>query len=264
MWKPLVVAALLVWPHQEPPSGAEASPAPRPTKAWVGRYAEFEDFIRTSPIERLEDIPVGVLKPKRGFFTSGGLAASVIVKSVRRGRVQGYWESYQSEIAAYELDKLLGLEMVPVTVEKRVQGELVSAQLWVEGCTSLKKLKDVPNPDVSGWNRQVYRQRVFDNLIANIDRNEGNLLVARDPNWTLILVDHSRAFTSEMKMPFPMTRIDRPLFARLRLLDEKALRLHVGRLVLDGGRSLLKRRDAIVAHFEKLAAEKGESEVFIP
>ena len=37
--------------------------------------------------------------------------------------LHGYWESYKSEIAAYELDKLLGLDMIPPTVERRVQGE---------------------------------------------------------------------------------------------------------------------------------------------
>lgn len=264
MWKPLAVAALLACPLEESPATVTSLATTQTAKVWVGRYADFEDFIRTSPIERMEDVPVGVTKPKRGFFASGGLAASVILKPIKPGRLQGYWESYKSEIAAYELDKLLGLEMVPVTVEKRVQGQLGSAQLWVENCAWLKKLKDEPNPDILGWNRQVYRQRVFDNLIANVDRNEGNLLVARDPNWNLILVDHSRAFTSDTKLPFPMTRIDRPLFERLSALDERTLRSRIGQLILDGGRSLLKRRDAIVAHFERLAADKGNPAVFIP
>ena len=58
------------------------------------------------------------------------------------------------------------------------------------------------------------RQRVFDCLTANIDRNSGNLLV--DPAWNLVLIDHSRAFATD-RMPFEkeLTRIDRSLFDRL-------------------------------------------------
>lgn len=247
-------------PAQSPTTGAPSQPA----KFWLARAADYEEFIRTAPVGRVEEIPVGVTKPRRAFFEPGALVGSVIVKNLRPGRALGYWESYQSEIAAYELDKLLDLGMVPVTVEKRVEGQLMSAQLWVEHCVWLKTLKGRQSPDIDGWNRQVHRQRVFDNLIANIDRNEGNLLVLRSPEWNLVLVDHSRAFTSTLKMPFRMTRIDRPLFDRLKALDEATLSARVGPRLVDGVRALLKRRDLIVAHFDKLAAEKGEAAVFIP
>ena len=34
--------------------------------------------------------------------------------------------------------------------------------------------------------------RLFDQLIANIDRNLGNLLIGND--WTIWAIDHTRAF----------------------------------------------------------------------
>jgi len=72
------------------------------------------------------------------------------------------------------------------------------------------------------WAKQVCRQRTFDNLISNIDRNAGNLLV--DGEWNLILIDHTRAFASD-RLPFEkeMTRIDREFFARLKALDEASV-----------------------------------------
>ena len=35
---------------------------------WVGREAEFEAYLRTAEFTRMEDVPVGVTKPRRGFF----------------------------------------------------------------------------------------------------------------------------------------------------------------------------------------------------
>ena len=38
----------------------------------------------------------------------------------------------RAQIAAYELDKLLKMDMVPPTVERQVQGITGAATLWVE------------------------------------------------------------------------------------------------------------------------------------
>jgi hypothetical protein len=109
----------------------------------------------------------------------------------------------------------------------------------------------------------VCRQRVFDNLIANIDDNAGNILV--DSEWNLVLIDHSRAFAAD-RMPFEkeMTRIDRQLFERLKALDEASVMKRIRPWVLSDSqvRSILKRRDKIVAHYEQAARDRGEAAVF--
>jgi hypothetical protein len=242
--------------------------APVDAKIWLRRHGEFEEFLRTAPIRNVKQISIGVTKPRRAHFEPGGLAQGAVIKNLKPGRAGGYWESYRSEIAAYELDKLLGLEMVPPYVERRINGDLMAIGLWVEPTEWLKtrRSRGERSPDVLGWNRQVYRQRVFDNLIANLDRNEGNLLV--DPAWNLILIDHTRAFTSTMKMPFDkeMTRIDRPFFERLKGLQPEVLEMHLARWLPDRAsfRSLLARRTRIVAYFEKLIAAQGEAAVLLP
>jgi hypothetical protein len=48
----------------------------------------------------------------------------------------------------------------------------------------------------------------------------------------------------------------------LRALDKPTLDAIIGKLVLDGSRSLLRRRDAIVAHFDRLVKARGEEAVF--
>jgi hypothetical protein len=186
----------------------------------------------------------------------------VVFKRLPPGRRDGYFESYKSEIAAYRLDQLLGLGMVPPTVERKYERELGSAQLWVENCKLLKQIDPNASKDIAAWNRQVYRQRVWDNLTGNIDRNAGNLLV--DSAFNLILIDHSRAFGNTLQMPFPMTRIDREFFERLKALTQEDLKTNLSGLLFDGPGALLKRRDYIVKHFEQLIAKEGEAAVLIP
>ncbi len=265
-----LLAALLALPLQ-----ASQSPAPvvqasatasvatsHGSKIWIGREAEFEKFISTAPFERVEKVPVGVTRPMHAFFPAGGLAAGVAFKPLPPGRQSGYYESYKSEIAAYILDKMLGLGMVPPTVERKYKGEEGSAQLWVENCQLLKAVDTSKAPNPAAWNRQVYRQRVWDNLIGNIDRNQGNLLI--DDQWNLVLIDHSRAFTSTPRLPFQMTRIDREFYARLQSLTRDEVQQQLGDLLPDGPGPLLNRRNMIVKHFKKLIEKQGEAAVLVP
>ncbi len=267
----LLISGVLVLSAQvlaQPPATAptrEAVPAVpiavEGSKVWIGREPEFEDFLKQAPVARVDNVPVGVTKPRRAFVPEGGPAASFVFKALMPSRKTGYWESYKSEIAAYELDKVLGLGMVPPTVERKVSGETGSAQLWVEHCTLLRDRDTAKAPDIAAWNRQVYRQRVWDNLTANIDRNQGNLLM--DQAWNLILIDHSRAFTSSMKMPFPMNKIDKDFYTKLKALDEVTVKTRLGQWLFDGPKPLLKRRDKIVEHFDKMIARYGEAAVFV-
>jgi hypothetical protein len=116
-------------------------------------------------------------------------------------------------------------------------------------------------PSIDAWNRQVYRHRVWDNLIANIDRNAGNLLVdeAVEPDSHRPLA----RLHATTQMPFPMTRIDREFYERLKALTEADLK-PMGKWLADGPRPLLRRRDAIVKHFEKLIAGSSEAAVLVP
>lgn len=240
----------------------EAPGAAAGAKVWIGRYEEFEEFLKTWPIVRVVPVGEGVTNPNQAFFRAGGIASRAVVKPLRPGRPQGFWESYKSEIAAYEMDRLLGLDMVPVTVERSVKDRKASVQLWIEGCRHLSEIETQDPPNPQEWNRQVCRHRVFDALIANIDRNAGNILV--DDEWNIILIDHSRAFAAD-EMPFEdeITRLDRELFEALKTLDETVVTERLKPLLFGSSiKQLLRRRDELVEKLERLAAEKGEATVF--
>jgi len=250
-------------------SGLAALQAPEQAasaKVWLGRAAEYEDFLRNAPVARMEDIPVGVTKPVRCYFAPGSLVESMAFKSIKPGRQTGFWESYKSEMAAYELDKLLDLQMIPPTVEKRVKNDLGAAIMWVAPVRSFKQMGGPPTPPpehADSWNRQLAKAKMFDNLINNKDPNLGNWLV--DPAWDLILIDHTRAFAPGKDMVHKMNRIDKGLWERMLALEPTSLKTALDPY-LDGGqiKDILGRRDRMKTEIDKMVAERGEPNVFFP
>jgi hypothetical protein len=260
----LLLTATAAAARQQPvPASSSSSSAVVSTasaKIWEGRHEEFEAFLRAAPFQRFEDVPIGVTRPRRGFFDPGGLVASAAWKALPPGRQNGYWESYKSEIAAYELDKLLGMDMVPPVVEKRWKGERGAAVLWVAPVRPWKEVEPQAKPDK--WNREAVRMKMFDNLIGNIDRNAGNLLV--DHDWNLYLIDHSRAFVTDTKLRAEMVRIDRVIWERMLALDEPTLMGSLGQWLDRGAiRAILKRRDAMRQVVDTLVKNSNEALVYI-
>ena len=103
---------------------------------------------------------------------------------------------------------------------------------------------------------------MFDNLIANIDPNLGNWLV--DPAWNLILIDHTRSFTTTKDMTHVMTRVDPDLWAKMQELTEASLKPVIGKLMGGGElRAILQRRDKMKTLIDALVKEKGEAFVFM-
>jgi len=68
-------------------------------------------------------------------------------------------DSWRHEVAAYELDKLLGLGLVPPTVERRIARQAGSLQMWVEGATTEddRKQEGRAAPDAEAWNARIDR-----------------------------------------------------------------------------------------------------------
>ena len=116
---------------------AAVAAEPVSAKLWVGKVQEIEEFIRTAPPVKITDVPIGVAKPKRAYFAPNPLVESINWKKLSPGIHGGHWDSYKGDIAGYELNKLLEMDMVPPTVERRLEGDLGAAILWVKrrGCS---------------------------------------------------------------------------------------------------------------------------------
>jgi hypothetical protein len=229
-----------------------------PGKIWPGFRAPFEAMLKNGEVVSFEELARGDTASKRVHLKIDEIELRAVWRPFPPSG-DGAQRSYRAEIAAYELDKMLGLNMVPPTVERVIEGRPGAIQLWINGCKSYKELQG-KTPATSSWNHQVSRTNLFDALIGNTSRNETNLLV--DPNWEIVLVDHYLGFSSDTELRNSPAQFDRRLLARLRALRENELQIRLkGILGNDDIRNVLKRRDALLAHLAKLVAEKGEAAV---
>ncbi len=174
-------------------------------------------------------------------------------------------DSYKYNIAAYALAELIGMDdVVPVYVERKWQGNPGSLSWWLpvkmDEADRLKQKIDVPDPDA--WNKEMYRIRVLDELVYDVDPNLTNVQIGND--WKIYRVDFSRAFRQDKNLQNPkdLVRCDRKLFEKLKALDGNELQQKTkGYLTKGEVQAVMARRDKIVDYFQKLIAEKGENEV---
>jgi hypothetical protein len=250
-------------PAESRAQAAATAAAPQCSRAWLGHEAAIEAALTSGAVGKLEAVPIGVTKPQRGYLPDGGPVRRFAWKALPPQRRSGYMESYKAEIAAYQLDRLLDLGMVPPAVERTVEGRIGAAILWIEATTGWNKDAPPRGPE-PGWSKQISRMKLFDQLIANIDRNQGNLLY--DADWHLFLIDHSRAFTTRTSLGGIATigLVDRALWTKIDALTESDLERALGAwLSNDERRAILTRRDRMREAIAKMVKSKGETGVFL-
>ena len=238
---------------------------------------QVEEFLKTAKPVSLTDIGKGVTRSRKATLEMNGVTESGLFKIIDEKPMVGittledgkldaeFQDSWKTEVAAYELDKLIGLGMVPATVERRLDNKVGSLQFWVTSIMNEKKRQagNVRPPDVQAWNDQMNKLWVWDNLIFNVDRNLDNILITEQ--WAMIAIDHSRTFRPYAKLQNPklLVRFSRSLLAKMEELKEPELKARLGKYLSSYQiQGVLKRRDLIVATAKKLAAEKGEAAVY--
>jgi hypothetical protein len=239
----------------------------------LARRPQRETFLAEAEIVASEQMgkEQGVTQPYLLTLRLGDVQRQALWKNPE-GRQGGFWEGWTYEIAAYRIDKLLGVNCVPPTVERRFNKSRGSLQLWIDTRMDVKKKEEegikVPGASLAHWNRMTYLQRAFDNLIANEDRHQKNLLITED--WKLLLIDHSRSFRTSKrftrKLQFgdeqPMKQLPRSFVAKLRELDKATLNEAVGDFLRDGEiEAVMARRQLILDVIDRDIAARGEQAV---
>jgi hypothetical protein len=264
-----IIIVLLAF-HEGAPVGVQLS------SDEVARRPFWEGFLRSAKIHGSEDVGEGVTKPKKLLLRKDDVEAFAIWKrpAALGAEMTDRWEC---EIAAYRLDKLLDLNMVPPTVERRYRLNTGSLQLWVDVPMSEKKMADekipVPEDRFDNYDKMRSLQRAFDSLIANADRSLQNLRYTAD--WRMILIDHSRSFRDSypfvdqliygkngLRSKQSFGRLPRRFVDKVRALDYQMIRSAVENYLTGYQiKAVLFRRDLLLKEIDDLIAEKGESAV---
>jgi hypothetical protein len=270
----LAALSVLVWAGSTAtPLGAappQIAPPASTTPALPTADSEIEQFLLKANVVRTRTTGKGITNSLRATLSDGGLTHEAHIQTIDESKREfrgdqgvefNFRDSWMYNVAAYKLDRLLGLKLVPVTVQRRWRTSLGSFTWWIddvmmdEGDRLKRKLQ---SPDPQGWNEEMQLVRLFDQLIANTDRNLGNLVITKD--WNMWAIDHTRAFrlAATLKTPGNIARCDRQIFERLKALDRATLRRELSSLQTWEIDAVLKRRDAIVALIE----QKGPAGLF--
>ncbi len=244
----------------------------------IAQREKIEEMLKTAEIIKAEEIGEGVTKPWRLYLKKEEEEISGCWKNPE-GIQKGYLEGWQYEIAAYQMDKLLGLNMIPPTVEREFDGKKGSLQFWITSEFSLLDVMEqgIPLPDrmpeAEIFNRGKYLTRAFDSLIANDDRTQQNIRYTKD--WRTVLIDHSRAFRSSkkyckrllygqngMKEKQLFRRLPRSFVEKVKALDFESIKNAVDPYLKDEEiKAILARKTLLLEEIEEMIKASGEKNV---
>jgi hypothetical protein len=251
------------------------------TPAEIAQREEWEEFLKTADIVKSERIGEGVTKPWKLYLKKGTIEKKAAWKNpeVKQG---DFVDSWKYEIAAYRLDKLIGLNMVPITIEREFKGKKGALSLWADNKYSVLDIMDnkirIPDRALKQTDDTKYIARFWDSLIANDDRTQENVRYTED--WRTILIDHSRAFRSSKENteklmcgangikrkddggPYLIQRIPRALFEKIKALDLATLKQAVGPYLTDQEvEAIIARKPLLIKEIGEMINKNGEKNV---
>jgi hypothetical protein len=250
----------------------------------------LEEFLATAKVIGVKKVPIGITQPRKLILEKDGIRMHAIFRHVDTfqrkwhspdGKVKiDFHDFYMYELAAYRLGKLLGFDNIPPAVyrkfkardfsSRKLMGKMTSktgtVQAWVEQAITERERQSqhLRPPNTLVWMMQMQQMQLFDNLIFNDDRNQGNVLI--DADWKVWLVDATRAFRpyGSLSDPEKLRKIDSETWNRLRALRKEDFKLQLdgvlsGRLI----NCLAKRHQKLLVYIEAMIDERGEHVVVV-
>jgi hypothetical protein len=234
--------------------------------------AEIEKFLLTAKVVKIKDLGTGVTNSQKATLSDGTITHDAHVQVIDeaksifqgdRGTEMNFRDTWKFNVAGYKLDRLLGLNMTPPSVERNIGGKAAAVTWWLDDTMMEvdRQKKKLESPDKDVWNREMFIVRVFDQLIFNTDRNLQNVLI--DKEWHIWMIDHTRAFRmlTTLKAPKDLVKCDRALLAKLRELDIESAKTLKPYLNDSEVKGLLARRDKIVKFFDDQVKAKSEAAI---
>lgn len=166
-------------------------------------------------------------------------------------------KGFVPELAAYRLDLLLQLEMVPVTVVREIDGKKGVLQ-FLPAKTSTEAERAASGRGSSAWcslQKQWNAMYIFDALVYNPGRGPTNMVYSTN-NWQLMLAGSANTFDKQRGRPSYLQDVQldigKPWLSALSALTDERLSEELGD-VLDKRRlsSLEKRRDSLIGDAQR-------------
>lgn len=254
-------------------ANAIAQNAPPPPAHVSLTPEQMEEFLLHAKVTKVRNAGNGVTNSQRATLTDGAVThdahlqfvdeSSALFDAGKASEIN-FKDSYRFNIAGYRVGHMLGLN-VPMSVERHINGKPAAVTWWVDDVkmdeqARLKNKVKAPNP--VRFQRQLQTMRIFDELIQNRDRNQGNILWTS--SWDMWLIDHTRAFRlgTDLRDPGHLIMCERSLYEKLRGLTHESIAAAAGNSMSSAEiNALLARRDAIVKVFARLIADKGENAI---
>jgi len=267
----LVLGLLVAGRHAPLAVAQTASPATAPP---LSVEAQLE-FLARARVVSARPIGKGITGALRVVLNDGTLTHEAAFQSIaddvrldgrkRVGELR-FADHYRYNLAAWRLASHLGLGyMMPPTVQRDVRGKRGALSWWVDDVLmdeAEREAKNLQPPNAREFSRRRQRMTVFAELVRDTDRNKGNVVYTND--WRVFMLDFTRAFRLEtpLRPTTSLTMCDRALLEAMRGLTREQVEAVVDDALTGGEiKAIVARRDLIVAHFDKLIAERGENVV---
>ena len=136
--------------------------------------AQMEDFLLHAKIIKMKVIGKGVTLPRRATLSDGQMTHDAKIQIVNESKVKfegtrgtelNFRDYYGFNVTGYRLARLLGLDNVPVNVERRVEGTTAAVEWWLDDFLmdeNDRQKKHTSGPDPERTAKQTHIMRVFD------------------------------------------------------------------------------------------------------
>jgi len=181
----------------EPPEEMDMKgPDYTPTVAGPLTAGEQEKFLREAAVVKVQKGAVaGRTEPWKVTLEDGGISRKALFKYIDRRRPELIPESYKYELAAYALCKYLGLDFMPPIVEREIDSQPGSLQIFVENALKEgeRKARKLLPKDPQAFDQAMADLTVFENLVDDSCTNDEDTLISQD-DGKVYRVDFAQAF----------------------------------------------------------------------
>ncbi len=254
-----------VWPRDIPEQPATGKIKPRQEER--SNPEEIEAYLRTAAITDRREGRSGRTDPWTVTLDDGKTVRRAMFKYIDRRRPdpQLLPSSYRYELAAYALNRHLGLDSIPAVVEREIENIPGALQVFVENAVreSDRREKGPEPSDPEAFLTAMQVIKIFDNLVYNSCADADDIYVGKE-TWKIQRVDFNGAFDTfkELVAGCDFSRCTRALFQKLIDWDDKKVTdIMAPFLNPEEIKALSVRKNLILQKIQQLIKDKGEKAV---